>query len=218
MLHKIFTLSTKIKTTIITICALSYNLTAQASPSDRPRDRVNKTMIELQTNGVERQLLDNSCGISSLSYILNKYFKKNTSEKNIFLLIGLKPDYSLLDLASTSRTLGISTIGLKLSINDLKKVSAPTILKTKTNGGHFVVYSGYRNGWFQVIDPAKGKLNYYEHELSKIFIQPNKDYGMALIFLSKNKNRFVDDTLYNNNTNRLFLERHQIISPVNISF
>ncbi|WP_284069141.1 cysteine peptidase family C39 domain-containing protein, partial [Escherichia coli] len=70
---------------------------------------------ELQTNGVERQLLDNSCGISSLSYILNKYFKKNTSEKNIFLLIGLKPDYSLLDLASTSRTLGISTIGLKLS-------------------------------------------------------------------------------------------------------
>ncbi|EFY0319749.1 hypothetical protein D4U36_22895, partial [Shigella sonnei] len=51
--------------TIITICALSYNLTAQASPSYRPRDRVNKTMIELQTNGVERQLLDNSCGISS---------------------------------------------------------------------------------------------------------------------------------------------------------
>ncbi|MDZ6670744.1 hypothetical protein U4W23_26325, partial [Escherichia coli] len=57
--------NTKIKTTIITICALSYNLTAQASPSYRPRDRVNKTMIELQTNGVERQLLDNSCGISS---------------------------------------------------------------------------------------------------------------------------------------------------------
>ncbi|EPO7143510.1 TPA: hypothetical protein ACG5ZX_005078, partial [Escherichia coli] len=65
MLYKIFTLNTKIKTTIITICALSYNLTAQASPSYRPRDRVNKTMIELQTNGVERQLLDNSCGISS---------------------------------------------------------------------------------------------------------------------------------------------------------
>ncbi len=52
MLYKIFTLNTKIKTTIITICALSYNLTAQASPSYRPRDRVNKTMIELQTNGV----------------------------------------------------------------------------------------------------------------------------------------------------------------------
>lgn len=65
MLYKIFTLNTKIKTTIITICALLYNLTAQASPSYRPRDRVNKTMIELQTNGVERQLLDNSCGISS---------------------------------------------------------------------------------------------------------------------------------------------------------
>lgn len=31
MLYKIFTLNTKIKTTIITICALSYNLTAQAS-------------------------------------------------------------------------------------------------------------------------------------------------------------------------------------------
>lgn len=47
MLYKIFTLNTKIKTTIITICALSYNLTAQASPSYRPRDRVKKALDKL---------------------------------------------------------------------------------------------------------------------------------------------------------------------------
>ena len=213
MIYHHHTLNKKIKIALIITSALLYTSTAQSYPQDRPRSRVHKTMVELQTEGVERQLLDNSCGISSLAYVLNKYFKKNTSEKNIFLLIGLKPDYSLLDLASTSRAIGISTIGLKLSIDDLKKVNSPTILKTKTNGGHFIVYSGYRNGWFQVIDPAKGKLNYYEHELSKIFIQPNKDYGMALIFISKNKNKFVDEALFHNNTNSLFLERHQIISP-----
>ncbi|TFO85759.1 hypothetical protein ELV24_25580 (plasmid) [Escherichia coli] len=67
MLYKIFTLNnTKIKNNYHYKQYVHYhNLTAQASPSYRPRDRVNKTMIELQTNGVERQLLDNSCGISS---------------------------------------------------------------------------------------------------------------------------------------------------------
>lgn len=134
------------------------------------------------------------------------FFNKNTSEKNLFF-IGLKPEYSLLDLFVTSKKFGISSVGLKLIISDLEKVNSPTILKTKTNGGHFIVYTGYRNGWFQVIDPARGKLNYYKGEFSKLFIEPTKGYGTALVFLSENKNKFIENKLYTNSTNRLWLKR-----------
>ncbi|EJD0490292.1 C39 family peptidase [Salmonella enterica] len=200
-------LNKTIRTLIITLCTFLYVLPAQSFSQGRPRDTVKNTMADLQTNGVERQLLDNSCGIASLAYILNNSFKKNTSEKNLFLFIGLKPEYSLLDLSTTSEKFSISSVGLKLSVADLKKVNSPAILKTRTNGGHFIVYSGYRNGWFQVIDPARGKLNYYESELSKIFILPDKGYGTALVFLSDNKNKFFEKQLYKNNTNRLWLEK-----------
>ncbi|MBV6692730.1 hypothetical protein [Serratia quinivorans] len=68
-----------------------------------------------------------------------------------------------------------------------------------------MVYTGYKDGWFQIVDPAKGRLNYYESELESIFLSNGKVHGLALVFLSKNKNKFIDKQLYKNSTNRLWL-------------
>jgi len=174
---------------------------------ERPRDRVIEYFSEEKTKDIKRQLFDNSCGIASLALILNNYYEKSTSEKNLFLFIGLKPEYSLGDLKKTAATFNIETVGLKLDINELKKLKSPAILKTSTNGGHFIVYTGYKNGWFQVIDPAKGRMNYFESELGKIFKIDGKNRGAALVFISKIKNHFDDGILYTNSTNRLFLEK-----------
>lgn len=191
----------------LTLIITLYMFSVQVYPQSKPREMIKNTMIDYRTNGVEPQLMDNSCGIASLAYVFNMYFNKSTSEKNLFFFIGLKPEYSLLDLFVTSKKFGISSVGLKLTMSDLENVNSPTILKTKTNGGHFIVYTGSKNGWFQVIDPARGKLNYFKAELSKLFIDPTKGYGTALIFLSENKNNFIEKKLYKNNTNRLWLER-----------
>ncbi|CAI1885711.1 cysteine peptidase family C39 domain-containing protein [Serratia proteamaculans] len=172
---------------------------------EKSRDKVMVSLIDKQIGGVEKQLFDNSCGIASLSYVLNSYYNKNTSEKNLFFFVGLKPDYSLADFKDISHAFYIESIGLKLTINDLKRIKSPTILRTNSNGGHFIVYTGYKDGWFQIIDPAKGRLNYYTPELEHIFLSNGKAHGLALVFLSKNKNIFLDKKLYKNNTNRLWL-------------
>jgi|GEM_PF-5997306 len=176
------------------------------SESKRPRDRMTSTFNSKIMDGVEPQLLDNSCGIASLAYILNNYYHANTSEKNLFVFIGLKPEYSFRDLLDTARAFDIKSVGLKLTIDELKKIKSPTILKTSTNGGHFVVYVGYHNGWFQVVDPAKGRLNYYQAELEKIYVNREQGSGSALVFISKSKIAFKEQQLFNNSTNRLWLE------------
>ncbi|WP_454889560.1 cysteine peptidase family C39 domain-containing protein [Serratia quinivorans] len=182
-----------------------YFFSFYAFSIEKPRDKVKVNLIEQQIGGVERQLFDNSCGIASLSYVLNSYYNKNTSEKNLFFFVGLKPEYSLADFKDVSHKFDIESIGLKLTIIDLKKIKSPTILRTNTNGGHFIVYTGYKDGWFQIVDPAKGRLNYYESELESIFLSNGKVHGLALVFLSKNKNKFIDKQLYKNSTNRLWL-------------
>lgn len=67
---------------IITLCLFS----TQTYPQSKPREMIKNTMVDYRTNGVEPQLMDNSCGIASLAYVLNIFFNKNTSEKNLFFL------------------------------------------------------------------------------------------------------------------------------------
>ncbi|HBK4766902.1 TPA: hypothetical protein LLS86_000391 [Serratia liquefaciens] len=189
------------------VFTLVSGLYSEVFAIERPRDKVKEYFSEGKTMGIERQAFDNSCGIASLAFVLNNYYEKSTSEKNLFFFIGLKPEYSLGDLKKTAKTFNIETVGLKLNINELKKLKSPVILKTSTNGGHFIVYTGYKNGWFQVVDPAKGRMNYFESELGKIFKIDGESHGAALVFISKIKNNFNDEILYTNSTNRLFLEK-----------
>lgn len=186
---------------------LLSGLYSEAFAIERPRDKVKEYFADTKTKHIEKQLFDNSCGIASLAFILNNYYSKSTSEKNLFFFIGLKPEYSLGDLKKAANTFNIETIGLKINLNELKKLKSPAILKTSTNGGHFIVYTGYKDGWFQVVDPAKGRMNYFEIELGKIFKIEKSNYGGALVFISKVKNKFDDTILYPNSTNRLFLEK-----------
>ncbi|MGQ8889521.1 C39 family peptidase [Serratia sp. TSA_105.2] len=187
--------------------SLVLGLYSEAFAIERPRDKVKEYFSEAKTKNIERQLFDNSCGIASLAFVLNKYYDKSTSEKNLFFFIGLKPEYSLGDLKKTANTFNIVTVGLKIKLNELKRLKSPAILKTSTNGGHFIVYTGYKDGWFQVVDPAKGRMNYFESELEKIFKIEGGGHGAALVFISNIKNNFDDKILYTNSTNRLFLEK-----------
>lgn len=75
---------------------------------------------------------------------------------------------SFSNLSSIFEDFNIGCKGIRiLNIEDLK--SYPNPLICHWNGDHFVVLEGYHRGLFRVFDPATGKLNLTESELSASF-------------------------------------------------
>ncbi|MEQ1962829.1 cysteine peptidase family C39 domain-containing protein [Xenorhabdus khoisanae] len=143
----------------------------------------------------ERQHYDNTCGISSLIHVIKDY-NIVKSELELIEEVGVKPEYSFLDLNNLAGKFNIKTIGVKVSIEQLTRVKSPTILYINRFGkDHFVVLKGINNEWVQVYDPAWGMLNYTISQFTRYWLQED-NFGRALIFLRKKNMEVNDDKIY----------------------
>lgn len=156
----------------------------------------NSSYLERRSQGVDRQQFDSTCGIASISSILKRNYSVNKTEAELLALIKIKPEYSFVDLAHVAKALGIETLGVKISLQQLKELHSPSILYLNRLGyGHFVIFKGINDAWVQIEDPAWGLLNYTHGQFDGYWLQAD-GLGRALIFLQDKPNQIDNERIY----------------------
>lgn len=133
----------------------------------------------------EHQLDMMDCGPACLKMIA-KYYGKFYSLQNLRDKCGLtKEGVSFLGLSHAAEDIGLHTISLKCSIEDLLiKVPLPAIVHW--NNSHFIVVykavpkKGGKKGDLYVSDPAKGYLKYNLEDFSQKWIKKDTQLGLVM--------------------------------------
>ena len=128
---------------------------------------------------VEYQMDSQDCGPASLK-IIAKYFGKFYSLQFMRDRCGItKEGVSLLDLSTGAESIGLRTLAIKCTINDVvNSIPFPAILFWKNS--HFVVvyHSDKKHIW--VSDPAKGRIKYSHEEFKQGWYQKGEKRGVLL--------------------------------------
>lgn len=128
---------------------------------------------------VEYQMDSQDCGPASLK-IIAKYFGKYYSLQYLRDRCGItKEGVSLLDLSTGAESIGLRTLAIKGTMNDIvNDIPFPAIIFWKES--HFVVvyHADKRHIW--VSDPAKGHIKYSHEEFRKGWYQKGEMQGALL--------------------------------------
>lgn len=105
------------------------------------------------------------CGPTCLRMIA-KYHGRNYPIQKLRALSYInKAGVSLLDISEAAEKLGFHSLGVKLTIAQLKKSELPCLLHWRQN--HFVVLYKIRRGHFFIADPSEGFVKLTEKEFKK---------------------------------------------------
>lgn len=128
---------------------------------------------------VEYQMDSQDCGPASLK-IIAKYFGKYYSLQYLRDRCGItKAGVSLLDLSTGAESIGLRTLAIKCTINDLVlKVPFPAIVFWSDS--HFIVVFHATRKHVWVSDPAKGRIKYTHEEFRKEWYQKGEGRGILL--------------------------------------
>jgi len=126
-----------------------------------------------------KQLDAMDCGPASLK-IICKYYGKNFSMKYLRDKCNINREgVSLKDLSKVSETLGLRTLPLKVTYEDLlKKIPLPCILHWNFN--HFVVIYKVKKDKVYVSDPQMGLVTYKKEEFEHAW-KKNSERGVILV-------------------------------------
>lgn len=128
---------------------------------------------------VEYQMDSQDCGPASLK-IVAKYFGKYYSLQYLRDKCGItKEGVSLLDISTGAESIGLRTLSIKCTIDDVvKSIPFPAIVFWNNN--HFIVvyHADKKHVW--VSDPAKGKIKYTHEEFKKGWYQKHEQQGVLL--------------------------------------
>lgn len=120
---------------------------------------------EMPFRTVVHQQHDFSCGSAALATLLTYHFGRRFDEASIFKAMwdeGNKAEiqkvgFSLLDLKTYLKTLGLSADGYHVPLAALLQKQAPSIVVIRTGAyKHFVVLKGVKDGYVLLGDPALG--------------------------------------------------------------
>ena len=130
-----------------------------------------------------RQSEAKDCGPTCLK-IICKHYKKNISIKKLREISETNREgSSLLRLSDAAEFLGLRTLGVKISFEDVPLINFPVILHWNKN--HFVVLYKAQKDIFYISDPAHGLIIYNKEEFLRHWIGNNaKDQteeGIALL-------------------------------------
>ncbi|MCQ2268555.1 MAG: peptidase domain-containing ABC transporter [Bacteroidaceae bacterium] len=104
------------------------------------------------------------CGIACLNMVCRYYGRRYSMSTLSRYCHATKEGVSLLGISQAAESLGMETMGLKVTLSELSKLQPPCILHWNQN--HFVVFYGKSSrGRFRIADPGKGKLTYNEEEM-----------------------------------------------------
>lgn len=128
---------------------------------------------------VEYQMDSQDCGPASLK-IIAKYFGKYYSLQYLRDRCGItKNGVSLLDLSTGAESIGLRTLALKCTIDDVvNSIPFPAIIFWKDS--HFVVVYHANKKYIWVSDPAKGRIKYLHEEFRKGWYQHGENQGILL--------------------------------------
>ena len=136
----------------------------------------------LKTFPCDRQMDMMDCGPACLKMIA-KHYGKYYSLQYMRDKCGItKEGVSFLDLSHAAENIGLKTLSLKCTIDDLiLKVPLPVIVHW--DNSHFIVVynTNPRNGNINVSDPAKGIIKYTKKEFEKRWVKKaEKDKGVLM--------------------------------------
>ena len=128
---------------------------------------------------VEYQMDSQDCGPASLK-IIAKHFGKFYSLQFMRDRCGItKEGVSLLDLSTGAESIGLRTLAIKCTIDDVvNSIPFPAIVFWKDS--HFIVvyHSDKKHVW--VSDPAKGRIKYSHDEFRRGWYQKGENKGVLL--------------------------------------
>lgn len=128
---------------------------------------------------VEYQMDSQDCGPACLK-IIAKHFGKFYSLQSLRDRCGItKEGVSLLDLSTGAESIGLRTLAIKCTIDDVvNSVPFPAIIFWKDS--HFVVVYHANKKYIWVSDPAKGRIKYTHEEFKKSWYQKGAKQGVLL--------------------------------------
>lgn len=128
---------------------------------------------------VEYQMDSQNCGPACLK-IIAKHFGKFYSLQSLRDKCGItKEGVSLLDLSTGAESIGLRTLAIKCTIDDVvNSVPFPAIIFWKDS--HFVVVYHANKKYIWVSDPAKGRIKYTHEEFKKGWYQKGAKQGVLL--------------------------------------
>lgn len=128
---------------------------------------------------VEYQMDSQDCGPACLK-IIAKHFGKFYSLQSLRDKCGItKEGVSLLDLSTGAESIGLRTLAIKCTIDDVvNSVPFPAIIFWKDS--HFVVVYHANKKYIWVSDPAKGRIKYSHEEFKKGWYQKGAKQGVLL--------------------------------------
>ena len=128
---------------------------------------------------VEYQMDSQDCGPACLK-IIAKHFGKFYSLQSLRDKCGItKEGVSLLDLSTGAESIGLRTLAIKCTIDDVvNSVPFPAIIFWKDS--HFVVVYHANKKYVWVSDPAKGRVKYSHEEFRKGWYQKGVKQGVLL--------------------------------------
>lgn len=129
---------------------------------------------------VEYQMDSQDCGPASLK-IIAKYFGKYYSLQFLRDRCGInKEGVSLLDLSIGAESIGLRSLAIKCTIEDVvNSIPFPAIVFWKNS--HFVVVYNSNKSHVWVSDPAKGRVKYSHEEFRKGWYQKDENQGVLLV-------------------------------------
>lgn len=128
---------------------------------------------------VEYQMDSQDCGPACLK-IIAKHFGKFYSLQSLRDKCGItKEGVSLLDLSTGAESIGLRTLAIKCTIDDIvNSVPFPAIIFWKDS--HFVVVYHTNKKYIWISDPAKGRVKYTHEEFKKGWYQKGAKQGVLL--------------------------------------
>lgn len=128
---------------------------------------------------VEYQMDSQDCGPASLK-IIAKYFGKFYSLQFMRDRCGItKEGVSLLDLCTGAESIGLHTLAIKCTIDDVvNSIPFPAIVFWKDS--HFIVVYHSDKKYVWVSDPAKGRIKYSHEEFRRGWYQKGENQGVLL--------------------------------------
>lgn len=128
---------------------------------------------------VEYQMDSQDCGRASLK-IIAKHFGKFYSLQYLRDRCGItKEGISLLDLSTGAESIGLHTLAIECSVDDVvNSIPFPAIIFWNNN--HFVVVYGADKKHIWVSDPSKGRIKYTHEQFRKGWYRKDEKQGILL--------------------------------------
>lgn len=136
------------------------------------------SLREVPFKTVVRQKYDYSCGSAALATLLSHHYGRPVNEASVFQAMYAAGDkaaiqklgFSLFDMQTYLKTLGLQSDGYKTSLDKLQKARAPAIAVLHQGSySHFVVIKGVSDDRVLIGDPSRGLKTYARSEFEQMW-------------------------------------------------